>query len=328
MSIFSAFNQLTSKVNSAFSNVTQVASTINNFTSNINRTAGLMQNFNTSGGLVSTLNQVSGIAGAIKNNVGQIDNIINSGGNLAQAGSALRMIGNAAQQVGYNAAPRARTLTRAVISSNISSADASDWRVSIEVPSILMSNSSVLAPLAGTRNRMIFPFTPTVLVSNSANYSQIQPVHTNYPYNSYENSQVDAFTITGDFVNETSADGQYFIAALHFLRSATKMFYGGSDAAGGSDEGTLGLPPVVCRLNGYGQHVLNNIPVVITNFTTDLPNDVDYIKCVVDGKDNYVPSMVTITVTCTPQYARRSQARFSLTDFAKGNFVGGDEGFV
>jgi hypothetical protein len=322
MSIFSAFNQLSSKVNSAFSNVTQVSSTINNFTSNINRTAGIIQNFNTSGGFSSTLNQVSNIAGSIKNTVGQIDNIINSGGNLAQAGRALRMVGNAAQQVGYNAAPRTRTLTRAVISSNISSADASDWRVSISVPEILISNSSVLSPLAGTGNRLIFPFTPTVLVSNSANYSQIQPVHTNYPYNSYENSQVDAFTITGEFVNETSADGQYFIAALHFLRSATKMFYGGSD------EGTLGLPPVVCRLNGYGKHVLNNIPIVITNFTTDLPNDVDYIKCVVDSKDNYVPSMVTITVTCTPQYARRSQARFSLTDFAKGNFVGGDEGFV
>jgi hypothetical protein len=322
MSIFSAFNQLSSKVNSAFSNVTQVSSTINNFTSNINRTAGIIQNFNTSGGFSSTLNQVSNIAGSIKNTVGQIDNIINSGGNLAQAGRALRMVGNAAQQVGYNAAPRTRTLTRAVISSNISSADASDWRVSISVPEILISNSSVLSPLAGTGNRLIFPFTPTVLVSNSANYSQIQPVHTNYPYNSYENSQVDAFTITGEFVNETSADGQYFIAALHFLRSATKMFYGGSD------EGTLGLPPVVCRLNGYGKHVLNHIPVVITNFTTDLPNDVDYIKCTVNGEDNYVPTMVTITITAAPQYARRSQARFSLTDFAKGNFVGGEEGFV
>ena len=321
MSIFSAFNQLSSKVNSAFSNVTQVSSTINNFTSNINRTAGQIQNFNTSGGFSSTLNQVSNIAGSIKNTVGQIDNIINSGGNLAQAGRALRMVGNAAQQVGYNAAPRTRTLTRAVISSNISSADASDWRVSISVPEILISNSSVLSPLAGTGNRLIFPFTPTVLVSNSANYSQIQPVHTNYPYNSYENSQVDAFTITGEFVNESTDDGQYFIAALHFLRSATKMFYGGDDA-------TTGLPPVVCRLNGYGQHVLNNIPIVITNFTIDLPNDVDYIRCVVDGKENFVPSMATITVTATPQYARRSQARFSLTDFAKGGFVGKPEGFV
>lgn len=323
MSIFSAFNQLTTKVNSAFSNISQVSSSINSFTSGLNRTSGLIQNFSTSGGLSSTLNQISNIAGSIKNNVGQVDSIINNGGNLAQAGAALRMIGNAAQDVGYNAAPRTRTLTRAVISSNITTADADDWRVGISVPSILSANNSVFAPLVGTGNRMIFPFTPTVLLSNSANYSQVQPVHTNYPYNAYENSQVDAFTISGDFVNESSDDAQYWIACLHFLRTATKMFYGGTDT-----EGLLGLPPVVCRLSGYGEYVLNNIPVVITNFTTDLPNDVDYIECTVNGKKNMVPTMVTLTVTCSAQYARRSQARFNLTEFAKGNFVGGDEGFV
>ena len=328
MSIFSAFNQLTTKVNSAFSNISQVSSSINSFTSGLNRTSSLVQNFSTSGGISNALGQVSNIAGSIKNNVRQVDSIINNGGNLAQAGAALRMIGNAAQDVGYNAAPRARTLTRAVISSNITTADASDWRVRISVPSILSAKNSVLAPLVGTSNAMIFPFTPTVLISNSANYSQITPTHTNYPYNAYENSQVDAFTISGDFVNESSDDGQYFIAVLHFLRSATKMFYGGDGGQGGDAEGLLGLPPVVCRLNGYGKYVLNNIPIVITNFTTDLPNDVDYIECTVNGEKNMVPTLVTLTVTCAPQYARRSQARFNLTEFAKGNFVGGDEGFV
>jgi hypothetical protein len=321
MSIFSAFNQLSSKINNAFSNVSSVSSTINNFTSGLNRTTSLIKNFDTSGGFSNTFGQISNIAGSMKNNIGQVDSIISRGGNLAQAGAALRMIGNSAQQVGYNAAPPTREMSKAIISSNITAANDADWRVRISVPTILSQDSVVLAPLVGTNNSMVFPFTPTVLVSNSANYSQVQPVHTNFPYNSYENSQVDAFTITGEFVNESTDDGQYFIAALHFLRSATKMFYGGDDA-------TTGLPPVVCRLSGYGQHVLNDIPVVITNFTTDLPNDVDYIRCVVDGKENFVPSMATITVTATPQYARRSQARFSLTDFAKGGFVGKPEGFV
>ena len=321
MSIFSAFNQLSSKINSAYSNVSQVSSTINNFTSSLNRTTSLVKNFDSSGGFSSTFVQISNVAASMKNNISQVDSIVSGGGSLAQAGRALRMVGNSAQQVGYNATPAGRTMTKAIISSNITAANALDWRVRISVPTILSTNSEVLKPLIGTKNSLIFPFTPTVLVSNSANYSQVQPIHTNFPYNSYENSQVDAFTITGEFVNESTEDAKYFIAALHFLRSATKMFYGGDDA-------TTGLPPVVCRLSGYGQYVLNDIPVVITNFTTDLPNDVDYIKCNVAGKDNFVPSMATITITATPQYARRSQARFSLTEFAKGAFVGGEEGFV
>ena len=107
---------------------------------------------------------------------------------------------------------------------------------------------------------------------------------------------------------------------MHFLRSATKMFYGNSNP--------LGNPPVVCRLNGYGKHVLNNMPVVITNFTTDLPVDVDYIQCTINGMPNYVPTMSSITVTLQPQYARRSQAGFSLNDYAGGRHIGGAEGFV
>jgi hypothetical protein len=101
------------------------------------------------------------------------------------------------------------------------------------------------------------------------------------------------------------------------------MFYGESNP--------LGNPPVVCRLNGYGKHILNNMPVVITNFTTDLPVDVDYIQCAVpegSGQINYVPAQSSITVTLQPQYARRSVSGFSLNDYAGGNHVGGKEGFV
>jgi hypothetical protein len=33
-----------------------------------------------------------------------------------------------------------------------------------------------------------------------------------------------------------------------------------------------------CNLNAYGDHVFKNVPVVVTNFTTELTNGVDYIS--------------------------------------------------
>ena len=222
-----------------------------------------------------------------------------------------------------------RSISRAIISPNNTQSDASDWRVKISVPEIILKEGDILSPLRlNSKNpafqsggAMIFPFNPTVLLSHSANYSAIQPTHTNFPYQAYENSQVDAITLTGEFFQENANDAKYWLACLHFLRSATKMFYGNSDP--------LGNPPVVCRLNGYGKHVLNNIPVVITNFTTDLPVDVDYISCTMaDGRVNYVPTQSNITVTLQPQYARRSVSGFSLNEFAAGTHVGGPEGFV
>jgi hypothetical protein len=232
------------------------------------------------------------------------------------------------QTGGFGSSINNRTISRAVIASSKTVSDASDWRVSISIPDVLLDEGDIFAPLReasgssawNTGNRMIFPFNPTVLLSHTANYSQVQPTHTNYPYNAYENSQVDAITITGEFYQENENDAKYWIACLHFLRSATKMFYGNSNP--------LGNPPVVCRLNGYGKHVLNNIPVVITNFTTDLPVDVDYIECTVNGMTNYVPTQSSITVTLQPQYARRSQSGFSLNQYAGGGHIDGPEGFV
>ena len=249
---------------------------------------------------------------------------------VSDAKSAVKgAIGSTINQTGgFGSSINNRTISRAVISSNNAVSDASDWRVSISVPDVILDNGDILAPLReasgssafNTGNRMIFPFNPTVLLSHSASYSTVHPTHTNYQYNAYENSQVDAITVTGEFYQENENDAKYWIACLHFLRSATKMFYGNSYP--------LGNPPVVCRLNGYGKHVMNNIPVVITNFTTDLPVDVDYLQCTINGHVNYVPTQSSITVTLQPQYARRSQSGFSLNEYASGGHINGKEGFV
>jgi hypothetical protein len=274
-------------------------------------------------------NFVSSIVSDAKKAVtGAIGETINQ--KLGSLGPLGKLAANFINQTGgFGAAQnKSRTISRAIIASSNSVTEASDWRVSISVPNIILDEGDILKPLRessgssvfNTGNRMIFPFNPTVLLSHSANYSQVAPTHTNFPYNAYENSQVDAITVTGEFYQENENDAKYWIACLHFLRSATKMFYGNSYP--------LGNPPVVCRLNGYGKHVLNNIPVVITNFTTDLPVDVDYIQCTVNGLPNYVPTQSSITVTLQPQYARRSQSGFSLNQYASGGHINGDEGFV
>jgi hypothetical protein len=266
---------------------------------------------------------VSDVGGAIKSAIG--DTITQKLGALGPLGKLAATFIN--QTGGFGSSNNNRTISRAIIASTNSVTEAGDWRVSIGVPDVILDEGDILAPMRATSqgvwntgNKMIFPFNPTVLLSHSANYSQVQPTHTNYAYNAYESSQVDAITITGEFYQENENDAKYWIACLHFLRTATKMFYGNSNP--------LGNPPVVCRLNGYGKHILNDMPVVITNFTTDLPVDVDYIMCTVNGHPNYVPTQSSITVTLQPQYARRSQAGFSLNDYAGGRHIGGAEGFV
>lgn len=309
MAIFSGFNNLAGAINSAFNN-TAVAGTIRNVADTLTRTAN-----------------IAGVAASFINNpVKTVKNLLdfNNDGklNLKDLGTAIRMSGNALQGVGFGAAPQRQTITipRVVNDDDIRSEAESEWRVRLEVPKII-AVGDVLEPLIiKTNSHMVFPFNPVILFGQSANYSQITPTHSNFPFHAYRNSQVDNITITGEYYVENADDAKYWIATIHFLRTMTKMFYGQSEP--------LGNPPLMTRLKGYGSHVLNNIPVLITNFTVDLPADVDYIPCVVGGTTNYVPTQSQITVTCAPNYARSAVARFSLNDYAAGNLTNKPGGFM
>lgn len=248
-----------------------------------------------------------------------INALLASGAGSTGIGAALRMIQNLQQGLGYGAAPEETTFTKAIVKDDYTTSDTKDWRIKITGPPELMTGQ-ILQPIVNTQNSMLFPFTPTVILGSTANYSNISPVHTNHPFYAYENSQVQDITITGEFFSENETDAKYWVACLHFLRTMTKMYYGKSD--------NLGSPPPVCRLNGYGKHVFNDIPVLISNFTTDMPADVDYIQCDIDNETTFVPTQSIITVTLIPNYARSTQSQFSLEKFAKGDFINTGEGFV
>lgn len=210
-----------------------------------------------------------------------------------------------------------------------------DWRVKLSVPNVSPFDSApILQPIRETGG-LVFPYTPTIIVAHSANYNSIAPTHTNYPYFAYQNSQVDQLVITGDFFVQNGTEARYWAGALHYLRSMTKMFFGG-------EASTIGAPPPIAKLNGYGEHIFNDVPVIITQFTIDLPQDVDYISMGLPGESTgttgdadkdkrkfigWAPSQSLITVTVQPVYSRRDIAKFSLNKYVNGGYIG-DGGFI
>lgn len=215
-----------------------------------------------------------------------------------------------------------------------------DWRVRIHLPASpnYFRESSILAPLHTSNQSLVFPTTPQILLSSMANYDTVQPVHTNYPYHVYESSRIEDITISAEFPVENEADGQYWIAAVHFLRSITKMFYG---------TGPLqGHPPPRVALSGYGNFIFDETPIIIKMFNLDLPNAVDYIQVpIVNGFDLqseipearitasqycYVPTLSTLNVTVSPAYSRTATKDFNLESFIRGDYVGNKKpgGFI
>lgn len=162
-------------------------------------------------------------------------------------------------------------------SQGVATTSESDWRVRLSLAdqaNILykdptQTTNSILDPLLGT-NGLIFPYTPTISVSHVANYQSQGLTHSNYAQHFYSNSEVSDIAISGEFTVQNADEGRYLMAAIYFLRSCTKMFFGQDDLAGN--------PPPIIFLDGYGSHYFPHIPCVVSNFTHTMDSNVDYIE--------------------------------------------------
>jgi hypothetical protein len=180
-----------------------------------------------------------------------------------------------------------------------------------------------------TRIGVVFPYTPQIQITHTANYSKQQLTHSNYANFFYDNSEVGEIAISADFTVQSVDEGQYLLATIYFFRSITKMFFGADPQAG--------TPPPIVYLNGYGQYYLPNVPCIVKSFSHTMPADVDYM----DIPEPYVtnsaynplqtsmllnstrlPTSSAVAITLQPVYSRFAQSQgFSLNDFAAGALV-------
>ena len=216
-----------------------------------------------------------------------------------------------------------------------------DWRVRISMAPVTASlfynqNNPILSPLWQT-NGVVFPYTPSVTINHSASWNPTQLTHSNYASYFYEGSQVGSFSLQGEFSVQNIQEGQYLMAAIHFFRSCTKMFFGQSALAG--------TPPPVVYLDGYGKAYLPRVPCVIQSFSHTMPADVDYITVPIGvsldqlniagqsfnlsgaAVPQRMPALSTISITLQPIYSRNNIANnFTLESFAAGGLLG--NGFI
>lgn len=176
-----------------------------------------------------------------------------------------------------------------------------DWRVQIKTP------------LAIGGEVIYFPVVPNMTLSHKANYSEIDIVHSNYPFVAYKNSKPDDITISCDWPVESIDDAKQWLTMVRVGRTLTKMFYGQSIDAG--------QPPPICTLKGFSfsenPTILPDMPVICKSFQVDLKDEVGYVGV----EKEYVPRSSSVSFTLTTVYPRVSQRYFDITDFAQGQGI-------
>ncbi len=229
--------------------------------------------------------------------------------------------------------------------------DKKDWRVRLQIPTqaslvydSILANNELLAPLVPSRG-IFWPLTPAVVIQHSANYNPLGQTHSNYPFQAYQNSQVDSMNIIGEFPVQNSEDAKHWVATVNFLRTITKMYFGKANQT------LKGNPPPIMHMSGYGDHMFSNVPVIVNTFNVELRPGIDYIStkqsntpyrqlngpdagfeqaAIAGESQSWAPTLSNISVLVTPVYSRESVKNFSLTDFARGELSGKEDqiGFI
>lgn len=185
-----------------------------------------------------------------------------------------------------------------------------DLRVKIEVPgSYLQTYTSGWQGNLRKIRGIVFPYTPQISIEHKADYNSQTPLHSNYAINFYKGSMISDISISGLFTVQNVADAVTYLSSIHLLRALTKGRFGGSDPLRGN-------PPPVCRLHAYGGFMLDYVPVAVTSFKQDLPNDVDYfyINDPTMGPAS-VPTRSTISVNLKPMFSRQEMLDANVPDW-------------
>lgn len=201
------------------------------------------------------------------------------------------------------------------------------------------AGKSVMSILHET-DGMIFPYTPSIQIAQQVNYQPYSPLHAIQDFQVYTGTPSFAFSVTGDFTVQNAREREYALAVIHLMRSISKMRFGASDPERGN-------PPPLMLFSAYGNMVFNDLPVVLTSYSFDFNNSVDYVRHqttlpaaggggrqaatpftgLSDG-EAWLPSKFSCTLNLThqktPQQLRRD---FNWSDFRSGSLLQRGQGW-
>jgi hypothetical protein len=200
--------------------------------------------------------------------------------------------------------------------------------------------NGLMQPLYSTKG-MLFPYQPIITYAQDVVYDVMQLVHSNQDIYAYSRTPSLKLVVDGDFTVQNQSEGLYALACIHFLRTVTKMWFGGTGTDAEENQGT---PPPVLLFDAYGQYMFNELPVIVTQFTVSLPNDVDYVPVKFspsslgetrtvqsinsrnlqsNSSDGYawLPAMFKIGVQLSVQNTPQKLRQFNMTEFTNGSLL-------
>lgn len=174
---------------------------------------------------------------------------------------------------------------------------------------------------------LLFPYTPTIGVSQDVDYRDLgQMTHTIGDIMAYNHTPSVKLSVTADFTVQNQREGRYALAALHFLRTVSKMYFGENSG------NNAGLPPPVLIFTGYGDFMFNNLPVIVRSHSYSLDKSMNMVNIQTAGGTASLPAMFSVSIELQVQQTPTAmRSVFDLDSFRTGELLlnrTGDSGWI
>lgn len=164
--------------------------------------------------------------------------------------------------------------------------------------------------LGMTGNVFYFPYTPTITSVSSTSYSSYDMTHSNFQQKAFDMSQNSTFSVTAPMIARNTEEAKSILSGVDFFRGSMKMGFGKTDPY-------AGLPPVVLQFSAHG--IYESVPVVVTDFSWNLDDGVDYIEYKDGSKTVRIPTTSNFAMSLLTTYgAKKVRNEFTLSQYASG----------
>lgn len=167
-----------------------------------------------------------------------------------------------------------------------------------------------------TDDVVTFRVSPRVGESRSASYSEVNITHHPGTILKYDKTSSRTWTVSAKMVSRTQEEASINQAHLNLIRSWLMPFYGTGTAQ--DSPALLGAPPPILELSGYGAKNISPVPCVLESYSTDWPNDVDYIPTLTGDP---FPVIMDISLNLKESYSPREYSGFNLYAYKSGNLA-------
>jgi hypothetical protein len=188
---------------------------------------------------------------------------------------------------------------------------------------------NMLRPLAATTG-LVWLYKPSVQVALNVDYEALSLTHSIQEIHAFTANRAAQISVAGQFVSQNVDEAMYSLAAIHFMRSVSKMSFGTENIStlsglpGSTVSNTpIGSPPPVLLLSGYGSLMFNDVPVIVTNFSLDLPADVDYIEVPTGpGAGTKIPVSFNLQAQLVVQQSPQDMRAFNVDTYTRNGIRG------